>query len=105
LLILKVRVSAMSTRSPGTIKPATPVMSSTRTVTARMPSSIRRDSVARSFGSVTLETRIGSLASMAASATRSPPESNRRTWRKAPAGRSSFGQGSSLSMPGSISVP
>ena len=66
------RVSATSTRSPGSTKPATPSTSLTRTVTAFIPSAMTADSVARWPGPVIFDARIGSFASIAVSTTRRP---------------------------------
>src|SRR6266403_4747908 len=59
------RSSTTSTRSPGRMNPATPRTSSTRTVTARMPSSSRTESNARWPGAVTFVRTMSSLLSMA----------------------------------------
>ena len=59
------RVSKMSTRSPGSTKPATPSTSLTRMDTAFMPSVSAADSVARWPGPVILEASTGSSFSIA----------------------------------------
>ena len=74
-------------------------------VTARMPSAITADSVARWPGPVIFDDRIGSFASMAVSTTRRPDDIRSEIFANAPAGTASSGQGISRSDDEPSSVP
>ena len=65
----------------------------TRSVTARLPSEIRRERAARSPGPVSLEANSGSPCSSAYSTVRSPSLNRSSVVAKAPGGRSPSGQG------------
>jgi hypothetical protein len=95
----------MSTRSPGSTKPATPSTSLTRIVIALWPSAITADRVARWPWPVILEASTGSFASMAVSTTRLPCASISWIDLKAPCGSASAGHAISRSADGDSSLP
>ncbi len=98
-------MSNMSTRSPVVTKPATPVMSSTRTVTARMPGSIKFESDPRPSLPESFDNRIGSFCVKAERTTRFSPFVTSEIDFIAPVGNALLGQSTSCSMSAVISVP
>ncbi len=92
------RVSKISTRSPGNTNPATPRTSLTRMVTAFMPSSTTADKVARWPGPVIFQLKIGSFASSAIRTKRSPASSSSSLVENVPLGTLPVGQAISFKL-------